>query len=91
MTYKESITSAIDVVKTSGTNIFTAILEIAMAGELSEWEKDVAVGEEFLFTLELFKSLNDQNIDQLVALLDDMDAVLQSLHNINGIERKEED
>ncbi len=70
-------------------NLFTATLNIAMAGELREMEKVFRPGDIYEFSIEQFRNSNDLNLNKLVGLYDQLESVMSSMGNINGIKEDE--
>ena len=57
-----------------------------MQGELKEFNDAVPIGEVHQFDFDVFKNCDDTNIQMLVKIIEDVDAVYERMKNINGIE-----
>lgn len=65
--------------------VFDLSFELAITGELKEWSDSVPVGEDHLFTREMFEGCNDANLKLLTELLVKVELVVDSLCNLNNI------
>ena len=83
--YKQRVEEALKDLRLCQENIFTSLVNIAMEGELKEWNETVVIGEKFKFDLELFERSDDANIQILVKLFNNIDTAYESLKNLNNI------
>lgn len=83
--YRQRLADALQNLIFVQENIFSSIVNIAMEGELKEWNNMVSVGEKFQFDLELFEHSNDLNIRMLVRLIARIDATYETIKNLNDI------
>jgi hypothetical protein len=60
-----------------------------MAGDYAEVNQVFEEGESFKFDLEMFRKTEDQNLQKLVSFFDELDALMNTLVNINGITEEE--
>ena len=60
-------------------SIFDSIIPIVMHGELKDWNTSVPIGEVHQFDFELFKNIDDPNVQLLVNLLENVDDIFQSI------------
>lgn len=65
--------------------IFLAIVNLGMSGELKEMDDRFEVGESFAFKQSDFESLSDQNVQRLLALKTEIEDTLDFLQNINAV------
>lgn len=65
--------------------VFDLSFTLAITGELKEWSDTVPVGEDHLFTRELFEGCNDANLKLLMELLNKVESVVDSLCNLNNL------
>jgi len=89
--YRETLEDALKNLVEVNRKIYDSIIPIAMAGELSEWNKSVPIGETHYFDFELFKNCTDTNIQLLVKLIEKVEETHQTIKNVNAIETKEEE
>lgn len=88
--YKENLKAALSNLVKVNASIYDSIIPIAMQGELKDFNDAVPIGEIHQFDFELFKNCDDTNIKMLVKIIEDVDAVYESIKNINGIAIEEE-
>lgn len=69
--------------------LFSSMIDLAMQGELKEWNETVPVGESHHFDFELFKNSSDTNLRLLAALVEKVDATYESIKNLNGMAQDE--
>lgn len=62
-----------------------------MAGDYAEVNQVFEEGESFKFDLEMFRKTEDQNLQKLITFFDDLEDLMNSLANINGITEEEID
>ena len=84
--YKENIKEALLNLVKVNWSIYDSIVSIAMQGELKEFNDAVPIGEVHQFDFDVFKNCDDTNIQMLVKIIEDVDAVYERMKNINGIE-----
>ena len=88
--YKENLKDALKNLIKVNESIFSSLIEISMQGDLKEWNTSVPIGEIHQFDFEIFKNSGDTNIQLLVKLMENVDATLESIKNINSIELEKE-
>lgn len=84
--YKESLIKAVKILVITQKELFTSIFNIAMAGELYEWNRSVEIGEVHEFSKEIFEGCADTNIQLLTRLMTDIENTCSSVCNLNSIE-----
>jgi len=67
-------------------NIYNCIFEVAMAGELAEWNSTIEIGDTIKFSLDIFQACSDSNVQLLIKLLKDVEQAADSLMNINALD-----
>ena len=65
------------------------MIDLITAGELSDWNASVPVGEILSFDWDLFKNCDDTNIAMVVKCIELVDSTYNSIKNINAIEINE--
>lgn len=83
---KDALKKLIDVNNT----IYSSIIDIAMQGELSEWNDSVPIGEVHQFDFEIFKNSEDVNIHLLVNLFEKVNETYEAIKGINYIDLDDE-
>ena len=62
-----------------------------MAGDYAEVNTIFEEGDTFKFDLEMFRETEDQNLQKLISFFDELEILMNSLVNINGITDEEID
>lgn len=65
------------------------IINLGMAGDYEEVNELFEEGDTFKFDLEMFRETEDQNLQKLISFFDQLEEVMNSLANINGITKNE--
>ncbi|MFD2518234.1 hypothetical protein [Salinimicrobium flavum] len=65
------------------------IINMGMTGEFAEINEIFREGDTFKFDLEMFRDSKDQNMQLLLGLFDELETVMNTLANINGITEEE--
>ena len=65
------------------------IINVGMLGEFAEVNKVFREGDTFKFDLEMFRDSKDQNLQLLLNFFDELENVMNSLANVNGITEEE--
>lgn len=60
-----------------------------MTGQYAEINACFAEGDTFKFDLEMFRDSKDQNLQLLLGFFDELENVMNSLANVNGIMEEE--
>ncbi len=82
--YKNSVIEAVKNLTEIREAIFLTVFNIAMAGELKEWNDSVEVGETYEFNKEIFEGCSDINIKLLTRLMDIVEDTANSISNLNS-------
>lgn len=69
--------------------IFTQIVNLAMSGEMNDFENAFDIGETYSFTLSHFEDIEDINVQKLISLCKNAEKTIFSLMNLNGINENE--
>jgi len=67
--YQHAIERMLKLLDETKERLIDQIFDLAINGELKEWSETVEIGEHFYFSKELFESLEDENIKQLIDLV----------------------
>ncbi|NJW55604.1 hypothetical protein HC175_22070, partial [Salinimicrobium sp. CDJ15-91] len=65
------------------------IINVGMTGEFAEINEIFREGDTFKFDLEMFRDSKDQNLQLLLGLFDELENVMNTLANVNGITEEE--
>ena len=84
--YKDSIIEAVKKLTATREELFLSIFNIAMAGELKEWNESAEIGEVYEFSNEIFEGCSDINVQLLTKLMRSVEITTSSICNLNGIE-----
>ena len=87
--YREKILLAYLALGKSHEALTDRIINVAMLGDHAEVNKTFAKGYTFKFDLEMFRDSKDQYLLLLFKLFDRLEATMNSLANINGINEEE--
>jgi hypothetical protein len=87
--YREKILMTYKFLIKMHEELLTRTINVGMTGELAEVNKVFAVGDTFKFDVEQFRGTNDVNLNKLLAFFDELENVMNSLANINGITQEE--
>ena len=60
-----------------------------MTGQFAEVNEVFQPGDTFRFDLEMFRDSKDQNLQLLLGLFDELENVMNTLANVNGITEEE--
>ena len=69
--------------------LFTRIICVGMSGELKEIQDTFEVGDSYHFENDQFRDLKDVNVHKLIRFYDQLEEVMNSLANLNGITEEE--
>ncbi|MGQ7855800.1 hypothetical protein ACUN24_16320 [Pedobacter sp. WC2501] len=67
--YQHAIERTLKQLEETKEKLIDQIFDLAINGELKEWSETIEIGEHFYFGKELFESLEDKNIKQLIDLI----------------------
>jgi len=71
--------------------LLTRTINVGMTGELAEVNRVFAVGDTYNFDVEQFRGTPDINLNKLIGFYDELENLMNSLSNINGITEEELD
>ena len=69
--------------------LLTRIINVGMTGEYSEVNTVFKPGDTYKFDLEQFRGTQDNNLNKLLTFFDELENLMNSLANINGITEEE--
>lgn len=84
--YKGAVLTALDKLIEANLTVMEGALAVALQGPLKEWSNGVADGEEHAFTFDTISKLEDDNVQMLVALMEQIQGVYECLCVVNDIE-----
>jgi hypothetical protein len=90
-TYKEKIILTYRHLIEVHEELLTRIINVGMAGDYAEVNEVFEEGDNFKFDLEMFRKTGDQNLNKLISFFDELEVLMNSLANINGITEEELD
>jgi len=67
--YQTNISETVEILTDTKQKLIQKVFDLAITGELKEWSDTIEEGEHFIFSRELFESLEDENIRQLIDLI----------------------
>lgn len=65
------------------------IINVGMTGQFAEVNEVFQPGDTFKFDLEMFRDSKDQNLQLLLRFFDELENVMNTLANVNGITEEE--
>lgn len=65
------------------------IINMGMTGDFAEINETFREGDTFKFDLEMFRDSKDQNLQLLLRFFDELENVMNTLANVNGIMEEE--
>ncbi|SOC81599.1 hypothetical protein SAMN06296241_3180 [Salinimicrobium sediminis] len=69
--------------------IMERIINMGMTGEFAEINEVFQPGDSFKFDVEMFRDSKDQNLQLLLGLFDELEDVMKTLADLNGITEEE--
>ncbi len=89
--YRQQLTNSIKALIEIREFIFEKTLNLAMEGDLKEWNSTVDSGEDFIFSKILLLSCNDTNVQMLTELLTKIEITCDTLENMNNLKIRRND
>lgn len=83
--YQDNVIKAIKQLREAGDEVFTQALNLAMKGELNDFDEAFDEGDVLRFNQEDLENLNDPNVLKLMGLLNNIGETMESLRNMNGL------
>ena len=74
--YQTNISETFTILIETKEKLIQKIFDLAISGELKEWSDTIEEGEHFFFSRELFESLEDEKIKQLISLIISIERML---------------
>lgn len=90
-TYREQIIDTINELWEARIKVFGLLVSMAMSNDYKELDEAFEIGEVFKFQYAHFEDLDDVNIQKMISLCKSMDETINSLLNLNGIDKVEVD
>ena len=87
--YRKALLRAILTLDSGYEEVFDAMLNVMVKGEWREWDETMTIGDEIVFTEEMFEGSADANVQQLLKLLVRMRTASESLATLNNISDEE--
>ena len=87
--YREKIILAYRALLETHEELLDRIINVGMTGEFAEANETFEPGDSYKFNLEQFRGTKDTNLNLLLKLFDELEAVMNSLANLNGITEEE--
>ena len=87
--YRENIVITYQHLLDFHQRLFTRIICVGMSGELKEIQDTFEVGDSYHFEIDQFRDLKDVNVHKLIRFYDQLEEVMNSLANLNGITEEE--
>ena len=87
--YREKILLAYRALLTTHEELTDRIINVGMLGEFAEVNKVFEPGENYRLDLDQFRGTNDTNLNLLLTFYDQLEDLMHSLANINGITEEE--
>ena len=84
--YRQNLIYALENLVKVNESVYQSIIDLAMQGELKAFNDAVPLGEVHQFDYDLFKNMDDKNIQSLIEVIDKVHEVYHSIANINSIE-----
>lgn len=89
--YREKILLTYKFLLKMHEELLTRTINVGMTGELAEVNEVFSVGDTYKFDVEQFRGTNDANLNKLLDFFDELEDMMNSLANINGITQEELD
>lgn len=87
--YRENLIDTVRTLENTLDELHSNIINLAMAGEFSDFDSQCQVGETMTFSREDFRNVDDQNLKMCFELFDKIEQSYTSIINVNAIKRKE--
>lgn len=84
--YKECLLDSIKKLIETRDALFLSVFNLAMMGELKEWNNSVQIGETYEFSKEVFEGCADKNIQLLTSLMNYIENRAITICNTNSID-----
>ena len=88
-TYREKIILTYRALLKTYEELTERIINLGMTGQYADVNKVFQPGDTFKFGLEMFRNSKDQNLQLLLDLFDELENVMNTVANINGITEEE--
>jgi hypothetical protein len=89
--YREKILMAYKYLLEVHEELLTRTINVGMTGEMANINKTFIVGDTYNFDVEQFRGTTDINLNKLIGFYDELENLMNSLANINGITEEELD
>lgn len=89
--YRQELVCTVRVLESVLDKLNLNIINLAMAGEYSDFDAQFEVGETMKFDTDDFRNIEDQNVKMSIELFDKIYSSYASIMNINALKRDEID
>lgn len=89
--YRDTIIEALNKIEFAQTRMFSAMVNVGMAGELVDLNSAFDLGEVVNFEVEMFEDSGDANLDIIIKVIRHLEKAKQSLMNLNAVSEDELD
>ena len=89
--YREKILMAYKYLLEVHEELLTRTINVGMTGEMADINKTFIKGDTYNFDVEQFRGTPDINLNKLIGFYDELENLMNSLANINGITEEELD
>lgn len=86
--YRSILEDAVKNLEMANQTIFNSMIDLAMQGELKDWNETVPVGESHFFDMDIFRNSNDINLRLLAGIIEFIDNSIVSLRNLNHLQEE---
>ena len=87
--YRSRLIETLNELMTMRNTLFKSITHLALSGKLNYLAKDMELDDELLVDIELFKTIDDINIQYLTRILVELNQSANSVAKINDIRMKD--
>ena len=88
-TYRDKIILTYRALLETHEELIDRIINVGMTGQYADVNEVFEPGDTFKFDLEMFRDSKDQNLQLLLNFFNELENVMNSLANINGITEEE--
>ena len=87
--YRKNLIDTVRTLENTLDELNLNIINLAMAGEFSDFDAKCNMGEVMTFSINDFRNADDQNLKTCIELFDKIYQSYTSIMNVNAIKRKE--
>lgn len=74
--YESSVINTVNLLNEFKEELVDNIFQIAINGELRVWSEITEIGEDYFFSKELLESLEDENVQMLISLVEHIEFIV---------------